>query len=374
MLEADATIEPGREALITCHASESFSDWMSRAGASIAITTYQAGKLVLLGWDGRRVTVLPRNFDRPMGLSVEGRRLALATRLDLYVFADSPSLAGEFRPDDPGRYDSLYLPRVSYHTGDLNAHDVGFGPEGIWIVATRFSCLALADADYNFRPRWHPPFITALAPEDRCHLNGMATVEGRPQFATALGRTDVVVGWRPRRAEGGVVLDVESGEVVVAGMCMPHSPRWHDGSLWVLNSGAGELWRIDPRDGRREIVCSLPGYARGLGFLGPYALVGLGKIRHSRIVGGLPVERRHPRLICGLVVVDLRSGAARGTFEFTSGCTEIYDVAALPGVQRPLILNLAQESARQAFVTPATSYWLRPEPLDGPELEGPAAP
>jgi hypothetical protein len=146
MVEPDATIGRGREAIITCHASESFSEWMSRAGASIAITTYQAGKLVLVGWDGRRVTVLPRNFDRPMGLSVVGRRLALATRLDVCLFADSPGLAGGYRPDEPGRYDALYVPRTSYHTGELNSHDVGFGPEGLWIVATRFSCLALAMA------------------------------------------------------------------------------------------------------------------------------------------------------------------------------------------------------------------------------------
>jgi uncharacterized protein (TIGR03032 family) len=251
---------------------------------------------------------------------------------------------------------------------------VGFGPEGTWIVATRFSCLALADAEYNFRPRWHPPFITAIVPEDRCHLNGMAMVEGRPRFVTSLGRSDLVAGWRPRRAEGGVVLDVDSGEVIVAGMCMPHSPRWHEGSLWVLNSGAGELWKIDPRDGRREIVCSLPGYARGLGFLGAYALVGLGKIRHSRIVGGLPVERRHSRLICGLAVVDLRTGADQGTFEFASGCHEIYDVAALPGVRRSLILTLAQEAVQQGFSTPEFAYWFRPEPPPGPGPEGPAAP
>jgi uncharacterized protein (TIGR03032 family) len=374
MPQADATIGPGPEAVIHCDASESFSDWMGRAGAAIAITTYQAGKLVLVGWDGRRVTVLPRTFDRPMGLSIAGRRLALATRLDLCIFADCPALARDYRPDQPGRYEALYLPRVSYHTGDLNSHDVGFGAEGIWIVATRFSCLALAEADYNFRPRWRPPFISEIVPEDRCHLNGMAMVEGRPRFVTALGRSDVVAGWRPRKLDGGLVLDVDSGEVVLAGLCMPHSPRWHAGALWVLNSGAGELWKIDPRDGRHEIIATLPGYARGLGFLGPYALVGLGKIRQSRIVGGLPVERRHPRLICGLAVVDVRTGAQQGTFEFTSGCFELYDVTALPGVRRPLILNLAHEAAQQAFSAPEFAYWLRPEPPREAEPAGPASP
>ena len=158
-------------------------------------------------------------------------------------------------------------------------------------------------------------------------------------------------------------MGVESGEVLVRGLSMPHSPRWHDGSVWVLNSGVGELWRVDPRGGRHEVICALPAYLRGLCFVGPYALVGMCTIRETHIFGGLPVQARHARLLCGVAVIDTRSGATVGSFEFASGCTEVYDVQFLPGVHRPMIVNPEREQARQAFTAPDFSYWLRPGAL-----------
>jgi uncharacterized protein (TIGR03032 family) len=183
---------------------------------------------------------------------------------------------------------------------------------------------------------------------------------GRPRFVTALGETDAVGGWRERKADGGVVIDVPSGEVVLRGLSMPHSPRLHEGSLWVLNSGAGELWRVDRNTLQHEVVCSLPGYLRGLGFLGPVALVGLSTIREKHIFGGLPVQERHPRLRCGVAVIEVSTGNELGLFEFTEGCTELFDVRFLPGVHRPMILSAQKEQTRQAVTAPEFSYWLRP--------------
>jgi uncharacterized protein (TIGR03032 family) len=356
-----------RAAVIGCSASDGFREWMSRAGGALAVTTYQAGKVVLVGWDGRQVTVLPRQFDKPMGLAVHGSRLALATRHDVCLFANAPILAREYLEDQPGRYDALYLPRTVYHTGDLNTHDLAFGREGVWLVNTRFSCLSGLSHDYSFVPRWRPPFVSAIVPEDRCHLNGLALVDGRPRFVTALGATDTVGGWRANKATGGVLLDVETGMVVLGGLSMPHSPRWHDGRLWVLNSGTGELWLVDPRAGRHTVVCALPGYLRGLSFAGPYALVGLCQVRERHLFGGLPVQARWPELQCGVAVIDLGSGAQAGFLEFTSGCQELYEVQFLPGIVRPMILNDAQEATRQAFTAPEFAYWLRPSAVLPPE-------
>ncbi len=345
---------------IQCSISAAFEDWLARAGGSLTVSTYQAGKVAMIGWDGRQVTLLMRDFDKPMGMAVAGKRLVLATRNDLCIFANATPLADEYLEDQPGRYDALYLPRATYHTGDLNTHDLAVTAEGIVLAATRFSCLARLSFDFNFVPLWKPRFVTDLVPEDRCHLNGLALYENRPRYVTALGQTDTVGGWRENKAAGGLVIDVTREEIIAEGLSMPHSPRWYEGRLWVLNSGTGELLTIDPQSGRQEAVCGLPGYLRGLCFIGPYAVVGLCKIREKHIFGGLPVQSRYEELRCGLAVVDLRSGREAGFFEFTQGCEEIYDVAFLPGIYRPMILNLTKAAVRQAMTNPQSAFWLRP--------------
>lgn len=323
-------------------------------------STYQAGKVAVVGWDGRQVGLLMRQFDKPLGIYVAGDRLVLATRHDIWVMANAPLLAADFLENQPGRYDALYLPRATYHTGDLHAHDVAMAGSDIYLVATRFSCLARLSFDFNFEPCWRPKFVSDLVPEDRCHLNGLAMRDGRPRYATALGRTDTAGGWREDKATGGVLIDIESDDILVEGLAMPHSPRWHDGRLWMLNSGAGELLVVDPTSGETEVVCRMPGYLRGLCFVGAFAVVGLSKIREKHIFGGLPVQQRGENLQCGLGVVDTRSGRWVGMFEFTAGCEEIYDIQFLPGVRRPMILNLDRPEVRQAITNPESSYWLRP--------------
>ncbi|MBW4637263.1 MAG: TIGR03032 family protein [Gloeocapsa sp. UFS-A4-WI-NPMV-4B04] len=351
---------PDTPNVIACNTSDAFAAWLSQAGGSVAISTYQAGKVALVGWNGEQVSMLLRQFPKPMGMAVQGQRLALATQQEVWMFANSPLLAHEYLEDQPGRYDALYLPRVAYFTGDLNIHDLAFGSDTLWLVNTRFSCLAGLSIDFSFVPRWQPPFISQLAPEDRCHLNGLAMVEGKPKFITALGESDTAGGWRVNKATGGILMDVESGEIVSRGLSMPHSPCWHNGYLWLLNSGSGELLRVDPLSGQQDVVCTLPGFLRGLCCVGKYALVGLSQIREQHIFGGLPVQERFEHLLCGVAVVDLSSGEVVGMLEFTTGCQELYDVGFLPGVLCPTILNSQKSEIRQAFTAPEFAYWLRP--------------
>jgi uncharacterized protein (TIGR03032 family) len=347
-------------AQIRCHASPSFEDWLIQSGGSLAVSTYQAGKVAMIGHDGRQTTLLMRDFDKPLGMVSTGNRLVLATRHDLWIFANSPILAHEYLEDQPGRYDGLFLPRATYHTGDLHTHDLAITAEGIVMIATRFSCLAKLSFDYNFIPIWRPPFVTDLVPEDRCHLSGLAIRDNQPRYVTALGTTDVAGGWRERKADGGVLIDVSTSEILVRGLSMPHSPRWYDARLWVLNSGTGELLVVDPESGRYQVACGLPGYLRGMTFVGPYALIGLCKIREKHIFGGLPVQQRCQQLPCGIAIVDIRTGREVGFFEFTEGCEELFEIQFLPGVRRPMILNLDKPQVRQAITNPDSAYWLRP--------------
>ncbi len=348
---------------LACRASPGLPEWLATTGGSLAITTYQAGKLVFVSWDGQQVKILPRHFEKPMGLAIDGPQMALATRHQVWILANAPLLAPDFQEDDRGRYDALFVPRVSYLSGDLNIHDVAYGDDGLWVVASRFCCLARLSHLYSFVPHWHPPFISEIVPEDRCHLNGLAIVHGKPKYVTALGESDTVGGWRGGKSHGGIIIDVESGEIIHRGLAMPHSPRWYDGHLWFLDSGRGELRVYDDQARKSNLVVSLPAYLRGLAFVGPYALVGMCQIRERHIFGGLPVQQQHENLLCGVAIIDLRSGAEVAMFEFTAGCQEIYDVQFLPGVMRPMVLNDQQEACRQAFTAPEFSYWLRPSTL-----------
>jgi len=345
---------------IECAAIGGFRDWIAQSGGALAVSTYQAGKVAMIGFDGLQPTLLMREFDKPLGIAVNGSRLALATRHEVTVFADAPLLANDYLESRPGKYDALYVPRTTFHTGDLHTHDVAYEDDRLLLVNTRFSCLSQPSDDYSFEAVWRPKFVSDLVPEDRCHLNGVAIRDGRARYVTALGATDTPGGWRDEKADGGVVIDVSTDEIVLRGLSMPHSPRWHQGRLWVLNSGMGELLSVDPQSGQSTTVCQLPAYLRGLCLVGSHALVGMCKIREKHIFGGLPVQKRVKELRTGVAVIDLRTGGQIGAFEFTAGCEELYDVQFLPGMHRPTILNLEKEAVRYAMTNPDSSYWLRP--------------
>jgi uncharacterized protein (TIGR03032 family) len=243
------------------------------------------------------------------------------------------------------------VPRRAHVTGDISVHDLAFAGDELWVVATRFSCLATLDAEHSFVPRWRPAFVTALAPEDRCHLNGVAVVDGRPRYVTALAMTDEPQGWRREKVGGGVVLDVDSGAVVAHGLSMPHSPRWHDGRLWVLDSGHGHLATVDLATGAAEPVVRLPGFPRGLAFVGPYALVGLSEVR-EHVFAGLPLATHVRERRCGVWAVDTRSGEVAGFLRFEGDVTEVFDVQVIPGRRWPEVLEPGDAQAAGAFVLP----------------------
>lgn len=335
-------------------ASRGFTGWLAEAGVSLALTTYQAGRLILLG---RRPDGSLRGHERMIeqcqGLWTDGATLWASGKAMLWRFVnDQPP--GHATPQGA---DCRFVPREGRVTGALDIHDIGLGAMGDMdrpgpvFVNTLFSCLATISETANFRALWRPRFVSALLPEDRCHLNGLAMDGARPAFVTAIGRSDVADGWREQRADGGVVVDVPSGEVVAAGLSMPHSPRLHQGRLWLLNSGRGELGVLDPRDGRFTPVAFCPGYARGLAFAGRWAVVGLSRPRNNQTFEGLPLDGllaakgAVPR--CGLLVVDTETGQVAEWLRFAHTIEELYDVAVLPGVRQAEAIGfLGEEIAR----------------------------
>jgi uncharacterized protein (TIGR03032 family) len=284
-----------------------------------------------------------------MGLAAAGR-LALGTRTQVWFLRNAPDLAPRLEPT--GLHDACYLPRSAHVTGDVGIHEVAWAGDELWLVCARFSCLATLSPDYSFVPRWQPPFVSGLTAEDRCHLNGLAMVDGQPRYVTALGETDTANGWRADKPRGGCLVEVSSGEVISRGLSMPHSPRWHDGRLWLLESGTGQLVLVDPATGRREHVAELPGFARGLAFCGPYAFVGLSKIRKTSAMDGVPLAERRERLKCGVAVVEVRGGQVVALLEFQTAVEEIFDVQLLPGLRFPEVIGFQQETIHHTFVVP----------------------
>ncbi len=312
-----------------------FPDLLREIGATLLVSTYQSGRLIAVRADGDLLNTHFRAFASPMGIAIGTHYLALGIQRHVWEYRNQPEVSRKLDP--PERHDAVFLPRLCHATGDIRIHEMVFATaadadgraEELWLVNTRFSCLAGLDGEHSFVPRWRPRFVTALAPDDRCHLNGLAVQDGRVRYVTALGATDTPQGWREGKAHGGVLLDVPSGEIVARGLSMPHSPRWHAGRLWVLESGRGTLATVDPATGRLDTVTELPGFTRGLAFAGPYAFVGLSQIRETNIFGGLPLTERLQEKLCGLWAVDLRTGKIAGFLRFEGLVQEIFDVQLL---------------------------------------------
>jgi uncharacterized protein (TIGR03032 family) len=297
---------------------------LSRLGVSLLVSTYQAGKVAAVGVAGGELTLSYHNFERAMGLAVTPDTLAVAARAQVWLLPAAPDLAPRVAP--AGRHDACFLTRSSHFTGEIQAHELAWAGGELWLVNTAFGCLCTLDGRHSFVPRWRPPFLTALAAEDRCHLNGLAVADGAPRYVTALGETDTPQGWRADKVRGGCLIDVPTGETVARGFAMPHSPRVHGGRVWMLHSGAGRLVLIDPSSGRAEPVAELPGYTRGLALHDHFAFVGLSKIRETATFGGMPIAERRPGLKCGVGVVDLTTGRLAAHLEFVTGVEEIFDV------------------------------------------------
>lgn len=342
-------------------ASPGFVQWLNDTNCSIALTTYQAGRLFLIGRkpDGT-LRGHERLIEQCQGLWTDGQTLWTSGLHTLWRFENDLRV----EEIDLQGADRRFVPREGRVTGKIDIHDIGVGDinqfkdnsaevvQGPIFVCTGFNCLATISDTDSFRPLWHPPFITKLVREDRCHLNGLAIDGDRAAYVSAVSRSDVADGWRERRRDGGFVLDVATGEAVAIGLSMPHSPRLYDGKLWVLNSGRGELCTIDPKTGDITAIAFCPGYARGLAFVGRYAVVGLSRPRKNQTFEGLELQdvlkQKDTEPRSGLLVINIDTGQTVEWLRFEHTIYELYDVAVLQGARQPEAIGFMGDQIKTA--------------------------
>lgn len=338
-----------------CTYAPQFAALLHKLGISLIISTYQAGKVIVLSCISEdRLIQLPRTFDYPMGMATSENKLAIATKNEVITLHNSTELA-QCYPAKPDVYDELYLPRVKHYTGYLAMHDMAYDLNNKLVsVNTLFSCLCHLNDEYSFTPIWQPPFISELAPEDRCHLNGMAMENGLIKYVTAMSQSNGMEGWRHDKMNSGIVMEYPSGKIIKDGLTMPHSPRVYDGKLYVLNSAQGELICIDPDTGDHKIMCQLGGFARGMCRYGDYLFIGVSKLRHhSPVFKDLPITKTS---FSGAIAVYLPYGNVVGNFEYQMTVDEIYDIKVLPA-RRVSILSPDMEIHHQALSLPELTFW-----------------
>lgn len=320
-------------------ATPGFIDLLHSLNMSLVLSSRQDSKVLMLSAVGGRCEVASVPMAVPMGLARRGDLLAVGTSMSLRVFQD-------LSPAD--RHTAHYLPVASYLTGAVSVHDVDWDRSGrLWFANTQFSALCTVEPDAHFRMRWRPDFVTGAGPIDACHLNGMALDADGPRFATALAASDGREGWRAFGPDQGVLMDVGTSGVLRDTLSLPHSPRLWDGALWLLESGAGRLLRLDPRTGRGDTVFALPGMMRGLDFAGDHAFLAVSRVREGSGATGRILSERFPSApVCRVYAVESRRGEPVGHADLPM----VGEVATLHLHDKPVV-RLLEPTPEQVATT-----------------------
>ncbi len=160
-----------------------------------------------------------------MGMAMNKNRLAVATSNEVVELKNRPELAKSY-PNKKDVYDGIFIPTVRYNTSNLALHDMEYVNNQLIAVNTAFSCLSVIDKEHSFTPFWQPPFISELAAQDRCHLNGLAVEDNKIKYVIALGNTNSRQGWRDKKMSGGILMEYPTGKIILDGLAMPHSPTY----------------------------------------------------------------------------------------------------------------------------------------------------
>jgi uncharacterized protein (TIGR03032 family) len=333
--------------------SPEIAELLYKLHCSIVISTYKAAKLIFIGSDGKKLIQIPKHLKRPMGIHLKKEKLVVATFNEVLVFVNSPRLAKNY-PNNPEKYDALFMPRAVYYTGEVDLHDILWGGDEIYAINTLFSCIVKIDENYGFTPFWKPDFITDLFPDDRCHLNGMCLENENPAYVSMLGACNEKEGWRKSIASGGLIMDVRNNEILLDNLPMPHSPRIINNELYILLSATGQLMKYNFQS-KEKIFLQLPGFARGMAEHGDYLFIGLSKIRERTAFKSLPISEKSTH--AGIEIVHKPSLSVMGQIIYEDTVEEIYDVQVLPDMMKPCLVAPHDGIHEMAICAPDLYFW-----------------
>lgn len=361
--------------------TDNFPKIMKGLNISLAVTSYQAHRLFFIRSEGETLETNFHYFPRPMGIYADSTRLTLGTLTQVMEYKRNDVILQKIKEgelDDTGKMtkkvlekdpeemkilqekrqkelaeikkaDALYMVRAGLTTGMINIHDIAWGNEGLWVVNSTFSCLATMSPSHSFVARWKPSFITELAPEDRCHLNGMALKDGKPKYVTTFNRSNSRDSWTTKDKNNGILMDVDTEEILIDGLVMPHSPRYHNGKVYVCNSGRGTLLELDPVTRKITELFKLQGFPRGINFIGPLMFVGLSKTRKSKTKQSLPINEEFAETYSGIWIYNLESRSEVAYLKFSGDVEQLYDIAVIPDAVRPALLTIGNSMTRHTF-------------------------
>lgn len=320
----------------------------------VLLSTYQAGKVIILSSKNDELFQTPISFKKPMGIAIQGSKLAVAC-LDEIIFFSKNENTSSFISTENNKFDSVFMERATYNTGTLDVHDLDFGDGLIWGVNTLFSCLSIFDINYSHRPKWKPNFITKLVPEDRCHLNGMALINNIPKYATALSTDDNHQGWRNNKMKKGVLLEVPTSDIILSNLLMPHSPRFYENELYLLESGTGNLIKVNLEEKSFDIVYNFNCFVRGLSFSNNLAFIGKSKIReNSKDFDKLPIKDNS--IHAGLIIFCMKTFKVLGEINYTDEIQELFDVQILENTSNAVIITRELEDYRNIITFPGNVF------------------
>ncbi len=325
-----------------CNHTSNFPSILKNLNASILISTYQSKKLITLSERENKLDANFIEFDRPMGMYTADNKIWAGFGHTIWEFTNLENAVSKI--DEKKVYDACYLPMNINITGSIDIHEMEYCQDNLYFINTSFSCLCIADHSNSFKPIWKPPFISLLQPLDKCHLNGFCTRDNEPRYVTLLGQSDQALGWREKKVNGGMLMDITNNEILATNLSMPHSPRWYKNKLWFLESGKGLLSYLDLDAKKITEVAKVPGFTRGIQFVGDFAFIGLSKIRESAMFSGLEITKLNKR-VCGVWVVNIVSGETVSFVEFTQGIDEIFSVCIVPH-KNPKILHHSHDLSK----------------------------
>ena len=314
---------------------------------SLAVTSYQSKKFFFIRSDGDEISTNFKSFPRPMGLAIDKDQITLGTWSEVLKFNRHDSVISKL--DDKEKVDACYMPQAKHVTGMINIHDIAYGKDGLWVTNSAFSCLSMLTSGYNFVPKWKPPFISELKPEDRCHLNGMAMRDGKPRYVTTFSKFDSAKSWKESKTFDGTIIDINTDEILLDGLIMPHSPRYHNDKIYFCESGKGLVCSLDPQTKVVETIAKLEGFTRGMSFYGPLLFVGLSKVRVSDIRRRIPLTEELDETKSGIWIVNLEDNSVIGNIDFKGDVDQIYDVGVIEDVTYPELIEFNNELVRNSF-------------------------